>query len=235
MDLPTSTVIGLAGASGGLGTSTLAAAVAGLAGSLGRSVLLVDLATNAGGLDQLGGCAHEPGQRWPLREEGMPSLRGRDLPFWGGVRVLAQRGPVHPAPDLGRAAVRAVQMLAAGHETTVLDLPRADHPRAAEWHGLCDLVVLVAGTSPPLVASALLRRALVPATALVLRPGQGDGLATDDVAEALGLPLVRVLEQDPAVPAAVLAQEWPGREDGPVRDTAWAVLARSTGAAGRAA
>lgn len=235
MDLPSSAVIGLTGASGGLGTSTLAGAVAGLAGALGRTTLLVDLLPNAGGLDQLGGCAHEPGQRWPWREEGMASLRSRDLPVWGGVRVLAQRGPVLPAPTLGRAALQAVGRLAGEHHVTVLDLPRADHPQAVRWFGLCDVVVLVAGTAPPLVACALTARSLVTPGALVLRAGPGDGLAADDVAAVLGLPLLGRLRHDPAVALAVLEQEWPGRADGPVRETAWAVLAQATGAAGQAA
>lgn len=229
MDLRTSTVIGLAGASGGLGTSTLAAAVAGLAGELRRGTLLVDLAPNAGGLDHLVGGAHEPGQRWPAREEGMLSLRARDLPVWRGVRVLSQRGAVLPAPPLGREAREAVARIARDHDVTVLDLPRADHPGAPGWFALCSTVVLLTGSTPPQVAAALVARALQPAVAaVVLRPAQGCGLDPDDVAQLLGLPLLHRLPHDPAVPRAVLDQEWPGSVDGAVREAAGAVLAVAT-------
>ena len=51
---------------------------------------------------------------------------------------------------------------------------------------VCDVVVLVAGTAPPQVACALTVRALVSPGALVLRPGQGDGLVGEDVAAVLG-------------------------------------------------
>ncbi len=236
MDLRTSTVVGLSGASGGLGTSTLAAAVAGLAGGLRRETLLVDLAPNAGGVEQLAGCAHEPGVRWPVREEGMLSLRSRHLPVWRHVRVLSQRGAVLPAPFLGPAALAAVSRLSGEHEVTVLDLPSADHPHAGRWFGLCDTVVLVAGTSPPQVGAALVAQALAPAaSALVLRPSPGCGLDPDDVAQVLGLPLLHRLTHDPSVPRAVLDQEWPGSADGPVRDAAVSVLAAATSTARGAA
>lgn len=236
MHLRTSTVIGLSGASGGLGTSTLAAAVAGLAGELGRTALLVDLAPNAGGIDQLVGCAHEPGLRWPVREEGMFTLRARDLPCWYGVRVLSQRGAVRPAPALGPTALDAVARLRREHEVTVLDLPHAGHPHASRWFGLCDTVALVAGTSPPQVGAALVARALWPASsALVLRSTPGCGLAGDDVAQVLGLPLLQQVPHDVTLARAVLDQEWPGSAPGAVRDAAVAVLAVATDAAGSAA
>lgn len=230
------TVIGLTGASGGLGTSTLAAAVAALGAALGRRALVVDLVPNGGGLDQLAGCAHEPGQRWPVREEGMLSLLARDLPVWHGVTVLSQRGAVLPPPQLGPAAVRAVARLAAEHAVTVLDLPRTDHPYAPAWFGLCGTVVMVAGTTPPQVGAALVAQALAPsASGLVLRPGRAAGLDLDDVAGVLGAPLVRELRHDPSVARAVLEQEWPGGVDGAVRDAAAAVLGAATGAVEEAA
>lgn len=224
MDLRT-TVVGLCGASGGLGTSTLAAAVAGLAASLGRRALLVDLRPNAGGLDQLGGCAHEPGQRWPAREEGMLSLPLCDLPRADGVRVLSQRGAVLPPPPLGDVAVRAVARLASEHEVSVLDLPAVDHPRTDRWWRSCSGTVLVVGDTPAQVCAALVARALLPApTALVVRRAGAGGLDPVDVAQVLGLPLLATLLPDPSVPRAALEERWPGAEQGSVRDAAAAVL-----------
>lgn len=236
MDPRTSTVIGLSGASGGLGTSTLAAAVAGLAARLGGSALLVDLAPNAGGLDHLVGCAHEPGLRWPVREDGMLTLRSAHLPVWCSVRVLSQRGPVLPAPPLGPVALQTVERLADGHDVTVLDLPRPDHPRARAWLELCDSVVLVAGTTPSLVAAALVARALTAsASGLVARPVPGYGLAPPDVAQVLGLPLVHQLVHDPSAPRSDLEQQWPGTGPGALQDCAAAVLSAARGASGAAA
>lgn len=235
MDSRTTTVLGLSGASGGLGTSTLACAVSGLAASLGRRSLLVDLAPNAGGLDHVAGCAHEPGIRWPAREEGMLSLRTGDLPCWRGVRVLSQRGPVLPAPGLGPTAASAVSRLAGDHDVTVLDLPRPDHPHAFLWWRLCSTVVLVTGTTPPQVGAGLVARDLAPPDLLVLRAAQRGGLHPQDVAHVLGLPPVAELPHDATVPVAVLEQEWPGSAEGPVRQAAAALLARvSSGAAGAA-
>ncbi|GGK57783.1 cellulose synthase operon protein YhjQ/BcsQ [Ornithinimicrobium pekingense] len=238
MDQRTS-VVGLTGASGGLGTSTLAAAVAGLGQMLGHPALLVDLVPNGAGLDQLTGCAHEPGRRWPVHEEDIASLTSHHLPVWGGVTVLSQRGPTRPPPALGPAAVGAVSRLAADHALAVLDLPRADHPHAAAWFGLCDTVVLVAGTAPPQIAAALVAQALAPcASRLVLRPAEEAGLDPDDVAALLGLPLVHLLGHDRSVARSVLEQEWPGLVPGPVRDVAAAVLSvalRGTDRAGEAA
>lgn len=229
MDARTPTVIGLCGASGGLGTSTLAAAVAGLAEEVRRSALLVDLAPNSGGLDQLVGCAHEPGLRWPLREEGMFSLRSRDLPVWRGVRVLSQRAAVLPAPELGDAALEAVARIAGEHEVTVLDLPRPDHPLAPRWSRLCGTTVLVTGTTPTQLRAALATMSLRPQVdAVVLRPSQGCGLHPDDVAALLGAPLLQVLPHDPSVATAALDQDWPGAAGGGVRDAAAALLAAAT-------
>lgn len=227
MDLRSTTVIGLCGASGGLGTSSLAAAVAGLAAGLGRDSLLVDLVPNGGGLDQLTGCAHEPGQRWPSREDGMLSLPAADLPVAGGVRVLSQRGAVLPVPPLGPVALRAVERLAARHRVTVLDLPRPDHPRADRWWGLCSTVVLVAGDTPAQVCAALVVRALAPSVSglVVRRTTVPAGLDPVDVAQVLGLDLRAVMGQDPSVPRAVLDERWPGSEAGGLRDAAAAVLA----------
>ncbi len=227
MDLPRTFVIGLCGASGGLGTSSLAAAVSGLAAGLGRGTLLVDLLPNGGGLDQLAGCAHEPGQRWPSREDGMLWLSAADLPRAGGVRVLSQRGAVLPVPPLGPVALRAVERMAARHPVTVLDLPRPDHPRADRWWGLCGTVVLVAGDTPPQVCAALVVRALAPRlTGLVVRRSSGTaGLDPVDVAQVLGLELLAQVPSDPSVPRAVLEELPPGSGAGPVRDAAAAVLA----------
>ena len=236
MDLRTPSVIGIAGASGGLGTSTLAAAVAGLAGALHGPALLVDLVPGAGGLDQLAGCAHEPGLRWPVGEEGIGSLRARDLPSWAGVRVLSQRGAVRRPPSLGAAALGSVRCLAREHEVTVLDLPRPGHPQTAAWLSLCTSAVLLAGTSPPQVGAALSARALHPALdALVLRPSPWCGLDPADVAQVLGLPRLAVVPHDPSVARAVLDQEWPGTVEGPVRGAAAAVLASATADQGEAA
>ena len=58
-------VIAFVPASGGVGSSTLAAAVAVRAAAAGRSVVAVDLDRESGCLDVVFGLEQEPGWRWP--------------------------------------------------------------------------------------------------------------------------------------------------------------------------
>ena len=90
------TVIAFVPASGGLGSSTLAAAVAVRAAAASRSSVLVDLDPWGGPKDVLLGLEQEPGWRWPeLAEvEGIVDGQGLadELPMACGVPVLTSPG-----------------------------------------------------------------------------------------------------------------------------------------------
>lgn len=225
-----STVIGLLGASGGLGTSTLACAVARLSADVGIPTLLVDLAPGGGGLDQLVGVPHELGERWPSGDQDVLALRADRLPRVDRLRVLSHRGTISSGSrwrPLGPVALETVARLARAPGTTVLDLPRADHPEAPLWWDLCDHVVLLSGTGPTQVCAALAARPrLGPALGLVTRPSPGCELDPQQVAGLLGLPLLDRLEHDPTVAQALAAQEAPGTSTGALQATACTVLAR---------
>ncbi len=215
-------VVGVVGARGGIGASTLAALVAARAARRTATVL-VDLEAASGGLDVLVGLEEEAGARWPDLARARGDVDGRDvvalLPRWGRVALLScdrsRPGPVDPA-----TAADVVVALARASGCVVVDLGRtaalAGHPVL----GLCDRLALVAGRDLRSVAGALaLREALGDvAVGLVVRgPGPG-GLGTDELAQAVGLPVL-----------------WSGRADRALARAAEQGLLPSHGPAGRAA
>jgi septum formation inhibitor-activating ATPase MinD len=88
-------VIAFVPASGGVGSSTLAAAVAVRACAAGRSVVAVDLDPLAGCLDVVFGLEQEPGWRWPELSDVSGVVHGLgladELPVSCGVPVLSGR------------------------------------------------------------------------------------------------------------------------------------------------
>src|SRR6478672_5496568 len=98
-------VVGVIGASGGVGSSTLAVALALRATPAVGAVTCVDLVLQAGGLDVTACVEHLPGLRWPDLAGARGRLDGADLmealPAEGPVRVLAagSRGDGHAEGD----------------------------------------------------------------------------------------------------------------------------------------
>ncbi|MEO5743154.1 MAG: hypothetical protein ABIQ53_01020 [Terracoccus sp.] len=173
-------VIAFIPASGGVGASTLAAAVAVRAAGAGRAAVAVDLDHVAGRLDVVFGVEQHPGWRWDALAEVIGVVDGaalaQRLPCSQGVRVLAHdrrpalaaaedaslladsagRGdPAQPEDHGGVFEVVAdvVSGLARAHEVTVLDLPR-DEAVLEAVAGLVDVVVLVVGSALSQVAAA---------------------------------------------------------------------------------
>jgi len=157
-------VIAFVPTSGGLGSSTLAAAVAVRAAAAGRSVTAVDLDHTSGCLDVLFGLEQQPGWRWPELVDVAGVVDGRgladELPVSCGVPVLSGAGAGwDPRPD--GAAVQewldtvpdVVAGLADAHALTVLDLPR-DTAVLSAVALLVDAVVVVAGSTVPQLAAA---------------------------------------------------------------------------------
>ncbi|MFM6850796.1 MAG: hypothetical protein ACKOVB_17015 [Terrabacter sp.] len=173
------TVIAFVPASGGLGSSTLAAAVAVRAAAASRSSVLVDLDPWGGPKDVLLGLEQEPGWRWPELAEVAGIVDGQgladELPMACGVAVLTSPGAAVASPggpscyeglDAGvdkRVDGRVdrwldtvpdvVAGLADAHEVTVLDLPRDDRVLASVAV-LVDAVVVLVGAQVPQLAAA---------------------------------------------------------------------------------
>lgn len=196
-------VLAVGGGCGGAGASTVAAA---LAVAAAPGVVLVDADGWGAGLDLLLGAERVEGLRWP----DLTGLRGRVsgdalracLPEVAGVHVLAAARTA--GPGLSEEAVRAVVEAARSEGApVVVDLPRPGPD------GFCaptqtvlaeaDLALLVV---PARLRAATAARLLVSgpgspwsAAQLVVRPVPG-GLATDEVADVVGRPVLAELPHD---------------------------------------
>ncbi len=200
-------VLGVLSGAGGLGASTLAAAIAVSAASSGDRVLLVDADSLSGGLDLLFGIDQLPGLRWP----DLSSVRGRlpaqslheALPRIGSLAVLSSaRGEPEPVPEAALIAV--VEAGRRGHDLVIVDLPRRPNPPKAAIHHECDrLIFMVSGRLQALAATAQCLAALESQESecvAVLRRRPGDCLTRQHVQIALGLPVIAEVREDSRVP-----------------------------------
>lgn len=200
-------VMAVLGGSGGVGASTLAAALAWRAAAGRRAVALVDVDRLGGGIDLLLGAEREAGWRWPrfASAEGVLGELGEFLPSADGVAVLSMaRGP-DPGP--GREALAAVlASLRRGFELVVLDPGRSGGPAAREALRAADRTVLLAGGSVRGLAAAVETvRVLAPAAIeVVVRRLPGTVVPDELVEDSLGLPVTARLRNEPAL--AVAAQ-----------------------------
>lgn len=215
-------VIALAGASGGLGVSTLAAAVA-LAVPRGCATL-VDAHLDSGGLDVTLGVEHLAGIRWGDLAGHEGTAAGRSL----RARLPAARVPVLASAGGGPGEATAREVVAglAQEAPVVVDLPR-ELLTAGGWGGGTDLVVLLVGLRARRLrdAETLVERLgdLAERVVLVTRGGRRPGRVPERVADHLGLPLLDHLPDDPGVVRDEARGRPPGRR-GPVAEIARAVV-----------
>jgi secretion/DNA translocation related CpaE-like protein len=185
--------MGVAGARGGCGASTLAAV---LAARLGRqtATVLVDLDHVGAGIDLLLGLEDVPGVRWPDLAGARGDVPGRDLlaalPRWGRCAVLAAgRAAAPPDDDVVADVLRA---LSEETGTVVLDLGRARGSDVAP-----DALVLVVPRDVRGVASASAVRAEWAArgvgVAVVARGPAPGGMGVSELAQAVGAPVTASL------------------------------------------
>lgn len=185
-------MLAVVGGAGGAGASVLAAALGQVAARSGPA-LVVDTDRIGPGLDRVLGMEGLTGVRWDelcrtTGRLGAVSLR-EGVPRRGSLGVLsfyAGRQPALPA-----FAVREVLSAAQrGHDTVVVDVPRARDEVLDEVLVRCDRVVVV--TSPCLSTLASTERVLAglpdpSRAAVVLR---GSGLDLDGVARVLPVPVL---------------------------------------------
>lgn len=121
-------VVGVVGACGGAGASTVAAALADGLRRAGRRPVLVDLATTGAGIDVLLGIDHREGPRWADLRDARGAVDGRALvellPTWCAVPVLSAHRTDPVVLDPG-VVVDVCSALADACDVLVLDLPRA--------------------------------------------------------------------------------------------------------------
>ncbi len=211
-------LVAVVGGRGGAGASTLACALAVTASRSGRSALLVDGDPLGGGLDLVFGGEQDGGLRWG----DLTGTRGRvpaavladALPRMNGLSVLSwDRGHAQAVPV---EAVEAV--LSAGrhaHDLVVVDLPRTVDDASRTVLAAATTVVLVVPDEVRAAAAASRVAAAVGVLCrdlrVVTRGPSPSGLTGDQVARALGLPLLGDLKPEPGLELALERGEPPAR------------------------
>jgi len=188
-------VLGVIGARGGVGATTLAAKLALVAVGLGEHPVLVDADPGSGGMDILLGCEAVAGLRWPdvLSVQGRVSsaaLRAA-LPSSQGVAVLSwSAGDAGRLPAGGGAIIAAARR---GSGLVVVDLPRHLDGIPSGLFAEVDVVLLVSGCDLRSVAAAArVVDAMRPRCSdlrLVLRAEGRNSLDVHHIGEVVGLPI----------------------------------------------
>ncbi|WP_203667999.1 pilus assembly protein FlpE [Cellulomonas pakistanensis] len=221
-------VVGVVGARGGAGATVTGAA---LAAELARRGTAVLVDTGVGpSLDTVLGLEGHPGLRWPdltgARGSVDPVLLAGNLMRWGRCAVLPTDDQ-RPGPPPTEVLPDVLRALASAYGSVVLDLDRAALLAAAAGDGgprgdggdagagavgsvllaACRTVLVVVPRDVPSVAGArLLRDGLVGdgrRVGLVARGPAPGGLGADEVAAAVGLPVVASLPWARGLGAAV--------------------------------
>ncbi|QKW07354.1 septum formation initiator [Streptomyces sp. NA04227] len=211
---PPAFTVGVIGGRGGAGASTLACALALTSARAGNRTLLVDADPLGGGLDVLLGGERASGLRWPAFAESRGRVGGsaleESLPKLHSLRVLSwDRGEtVSVSPEAVRAVLAAARRRGG---VVVADLPRRVDESAGEVLAQLDLGLVVVPAELRAVAAA---QRLAGAAGLLLRdlrvviapPGRSGtgvgGLAAEEVARLLGLPLAGELPVESGLLAA---------------------------------
>ncbi|MCI6574005.1 MAG: hypothetical protein PT944_06815 [Actinomycetaceae bacterium] len=118
-------VVGVVGAHGGAGASTLAATLARELVRDGGGVALIDVDPASAGIELLLSLVGVPGKRWADVHGQGALLAGKlnsSLPLWHGVRVLSadERGGMPPQAEAGPNMIAAISQMNAW---TVIDVP----------------------------------------------------------------------------------------------------------------
>jgi secretion/DNA translocation related CpaE-like protein len=241
-------VLAVVGGRGGAGASVLAVAVAVTAVRAGERVMLVDCDPLGGGLDLVLGAEDLGGLRWPGLDVGggrVPAtalhaaLPAPTVDGGGELAVLSCDRTAHgPSPT---AVTSVLESGRRAGETVVCDLPRYPTDAAVAALGAADLTVLVVPADVRSCAAAARVAGVVgehgaPAVGLVVRGPAPGGIAPDEVATALGLPLIAAMRPEPGLVRTLERGSAPGRPRGPLAGAAAAVLdALHAGTIGRPA
>lgn len=223
----------VAGASGGLGASTLSLAVGRRWAASGPATVVVDLDVDGGGLDVTAGVEHLTGRRWPaladVRGHVDAPLIAAALPEEDRCRVLSTGGPSH-----GAVPPRAVDDVVGSlleTQPVVLDLGRCATPPSVPAAG--PVVLLLTSLTTRGLADAdarleVLRSEWGPSRApdvrVLTRGGRPTPEVVDDIEAHLGVPHLHHLPDDPRVPRSAERGVWPGAGRDAVRTAADAVV-----------
>jgi len=204
-------LIALVGGTGGVGCSTVAAGLAIVGARIGRRTLLLDCDPFGGGIDLLVGAERIDGWRWPRLASAsgeLGDLAGQ-LPQIDGVDVLSMArssaslsatAPSEPDQASMECVLSSVER---SHDLVVADLPRAlDETCREVLVRADDVVLLVPATVRGVAASRrvggdLVRGGLRPV--VLVRESRASRISPDAVAEGLGMPLLAMIGDEPAL------------------------------------
>lgn len=236
---PGGRVLAVVGGRGGAGASVLAASVGVCCVRHGGNALLVDCDSLGGGVDLLLGAERDEGLRWPaLRLNAgrvsmvalAEALPGRAVGHGRLSFVSCDRegpGPTGPAVsaviEAGRRAGRMV----------VCDLPRNLGAAAATAADRADLVVLVvpAEVRACIAAQRVLKRlgGSAERTRVLVRGPAPDGLSAQQVADAVGAPLLAAMRPEPNLDRSLERGQFEPRRKGPLAVATRLVLNAAAG------
>jgi len=214
-------VIGVMGASGGVGTTSVVAGLGSAAVRRGHPVTCLDGQPVGGGLDVVCGADDQPGLRWGQLRRARGELPVEQLlaalPTAGRMRVLTQDR--HRPVELTAAAVEAViGAISRASQLCLVDLPPMWHPGFAAWRGVVSQVLLVCSddvvglAAAAAVAPGVKQRVDCPVW-LVQRRARCD--LAELVARTLELPLAGVVPEDSRVRRELTRGRPPGAVGGP--------------------
>jgi secretion/DNA translocation related CpaE-like protein len=191
--------IGVVGGSGGSGATTFACALGQLAARSGPAVV-IDADAFGPGADRVLGLDLVEGVRWEALGHTTGRLSARalreSLPRRDGVAALSWYADAKPRRLQPFAAREALSAARRGHDTVVVDLPRAPDPLVDEIASRCDQILVTVVPTVAGVAAAMRtagRFAGPGSLGLVVR---GSGMDDDSVARVGGAPVVvRMAEQ----------------------------------------
>lgn len=224
--------VGVLGGSGGAGATTFACALGQVAAASGPAVV-VDTDPLGPGLDRVVGLDGEAGVRWgelcrTTGRLGARSLR-EALPRSGRLGVLTW-GPGEHASLQAFAVREAISAARRGHDTVVVDLPRARDPVLDEVVVRCDRVLVVTVPTVAGVASAERVCAGLPDRSRVGLVLRGRGVDERDVRRVTGLPVLARMPDQRGLAEAIDLGFGPVRSRrGPLGRTGVAVLEQLAG------
>lgn len=194
---PACLTVGVVGARGGGGASTVAAALAVTAARSAVPTLLVDADSMAGGIDLVLGWENVEGLRWSdvaVTSGRVSATALREaLPTFDQLCVLSWDRSAECAVDAAtmRSILSAAQR---GSQLVLVDLPRRLDDAAAEAAASCDVLLLVCPTDVRALAGAVrvlgVLRDLTADIRLVVRHGVGPPAFGDAMSDLLRLPLL---------------------------------------------
>ena len=191
--------IGVVGGSGGSGATTFACALGQVAARAGPAVV-IDADPFGPGTDRVLGLDLVDGVRWDALGHTTGRLSARalrdSLPRRDGVAALSWYAGATPRRLQPFAAREALSAARRGHDTVVIDLPRAPDPLVDEIASRCDQVLLTVVTTVAGLAAAMRTRGRFADPSMLGLVVRGPGMDDDSLGRLVGAPVrVRMGDQ----------------------------------------